>query len=148
MAKKKDDKNNERIKSLEEQLKRALADYQNLQKRTEEEKKQVIKFGNTLLIVKFLEILDHLEAAQKNLNDQGLELVIRRFKELLASENIKEIESEGASFDPNFHEAVAIVEGEEDGQITEVMQPGYFLDDKVIRPSRVKVIKKKVGAQE
>ncbi len=126
---------------LEGQLKRALADYANLKKRSEEERHAVVKFANTVLVVKFLDILDNLEAAQKNLNDQGLELVIKKFKDLLTSENIKEIEAENKKFDPNLHEAIAVVEGEENDKITEVLQKGYSLEGKVLRPARVQVTK-------
>src|SRR3990167_8508466 len=87
-----------KVAELEAQLKRALADYANLRKRSEEEKHSVVKFANTVLIIKFLEILDSLETAQKNLNDQGLELVIKKFKDVLASENIKEIEAQDKKF--------------------------------------------------
>ncbi len=142
MAKGKHDKAAEKIKNLEDQLKRALADYQNLQKRTEEEKKQIVRFANTVLIVKFLEILDHLEEAQKSLQDQGLELIIRRFKEILLAENITEIGSEGENFDPSLHEAIAVVDGPDQDKIAEVLQRGYKIEDKVIRPARVKVAKK------
>lgn len=141
MTKEKKDKANEKIKQLEDQLKRALADYANLKKRAEEERQTVVKFANTVLIVKFLEILDNLETAQKNLNDQGLELIIKKFKDTLASENIKEIEAENKLFDPNLHEAISLVDGEEDNQIVEILQKGYELDGKVLRPARVKVTK-------
>ena len=128
-----------KVEELAAQLKRALADYDNLKKRTEEEKQAVVKFANTILIVKFLEILDNLETAQKNLGDQGLGLIVKKFKDVLASENIKEIDTRGKKFDPNLHEAVATADGEAEDQIAEVLQKGYSLDDKVLRPARVKV---------
>lgn len=125
--------------ALEAQLKRALADYANLQKRTEEEKKAVVKFGNVVLIVKFLDILDHLEEAQKTINSDGLELVIKKFKDILTAEGVSEVPTEGLTFDPNQHEGIAVVAGEKEGEIAEVLQKGYMLGDKVLRPSRVKV---------
>lgn len=143
MAKKekKQSEKDTKVEELEAQLKRALADYDNLKKRSEEERKSVVKFANTVLIVKFLDILDHLETAQKNLNDQGLELVIKKFRDLLVSENIKEISAEGKGFDPNLHEAIAVVDGNHDNEIVEVLQKGYEIDGKVLRPARVKVTK-------
>ena len=140
MAKERKAKDSKAVE-LEEQLKRALADYDNLKKRSEEERHAVVKFANTVLVVKFLEILDNLEAAQKNLNDQGLELVIKKFRDVLASENIKEIEAQDKKFDPNQHEAISVVAGEEDERITEVLQKGYELEGKILRPARVKVTK-------
>ena len=99
MVKEKKHSEKDKTKALEEQLKRALADYANLKKRTEEEKTSVVRFANTVLIVKFLDILDNLETAQKNLNDQGLELVIKKFQDALKSEKIEEIKAlEGRSF--------------------------------------------------
>lgn len=130
-----------KVIELEAQLKRALADYDNLKKRTEDEKHSVVKFANTVLIVKFLDILDHLETAQKNLNDAGLALVIKKFKDLLASEKIKELEAEGKDFDPNLHEALSVVDGDKDNEIVEVLQKGYEIDGKILRPARVKVTK-------
>src|SRR3989344_5225093 len=101
-------KETKKIEDLEHQLMRALADYANLQRRLEEEKKAVTKFANTVLLVKFLDILDNLEAAQKTINSEGLELVIRKFRDVLASENVEEISAEGVNFDPNLHEGIGM----------------------------------------
>ena len=135
-------KETKKIEDLEHQLMRALADYANLQRRLEEEKKAVTKFANTVLLVKFLDILDNLETAQKTIQSEGLELVIRKFKELLISENVEEIPAEGASFDPNLHEGIGMIEGEKDGEIGEVVQNGYQIEGRVIRPARVRVTQK------
>lgn len=142
MTKEKKDKTSDKIVQLEEQLKRALADYANLKKRTEEERAAVVKFANSVLTVKFLEILDSLETAQKNLKDPGLDLVIKKFKDTLVSENIKEIAAQDQNFDPNLHEAISTVDGDKEGQIVEVLQKGYELDGKILRPARVKVVGK------
>jgi molecular chaperone GrpE len=141
MKKEKKTEISSREKELESQLKRALADYDNLKKRQEEEKHAVVKFANAVLMVKFLEVLDALETAQKNLNDAGLELVIKKFRDLLASENIKEIGGVGQDFDPNLHEAISVVEGEQDNKVLEVLQKGYHLDGKILRPAHVMVTK-------
>ncbi len=132
-------KENDKVVELEAQLKRALADYANLQKRTEEEKKAVIKFANVVLTVKFLDILDHLEEAQKTIKSDGLELVIKKFKDTLAAEGISEIPTQSVAFDPAKHEGIATVVGERSGEIAEVLQKGYEIDGKVIRPARVRV---------
>jgi molecular chaperone GrpE len=142
MTKEKKDRTEQKVKQLEDQLKRALADYDNLKKRAEEERHNLVKFANTVLIVKFLDVLDILEEAQKNLNDPGLELVIRKFKEILASENIEEIEAKDKDFDPNHHEAVSVIDGETNNQVVEVLQKGYQIAGRVIRPARVKVTRK------
>ena len=87
-------------------------------------------------------VFDSLEQAGKHLENEGLNLSIRKFKEALESEAIREISSEGKKFDPNFHEAIDVVEGKEDGRIVAVLQKGYTLNDKVLRPAKVKVSKK------
>ncbi len=131
----------EEVENIKNQLKRALADYSNLQKRFEEEKKYIIKYANANLLLKLVSVLDSLEEAKKHLQNEGLDLSIKKYKETLHTEGINEIDSEGKKFDPNFHEAVEVVEGKEDGKIVEVLQKGYTLDDKVLRPAKVKVSK-------
>ena len=132
----------EELENVKNQLKRALADYSNLQKRFEEEKKYIVQYANATLLLKLVGVFDSLEQAGKHLENEGLNLSIRKFKETLESEAIREISSEGKEFDPNFHEAVDVVEGKEDGKIVEVLQKGYTLNDKVLRPAKVKVSKK------
>ncbi|MDP2671868.1 MAG: nucleotide exchange factor GrpE [bacterium] len=126
---------------LKKQLQRALADYANLARRSEEEKQLVVKFANVVLIAKFLEVLDSLEAAQKVIQSEGLELVIQKLRTIFASEAVKEVEL-GEEFDPAKAEAVESVAGEEDGKILEVVEKGYELNGKLIRPARVRVSKK------
>ncbi|OGY30441.1 MAG: nucleotide exchange factor GrpE [Candidatus Woykebacteria bacterium RIFCSPHIGHO2_12_FULL_45_10] len=142
MAKEKVDKEKEELRT---QLARALADYANLSRRVEEEKKTVIKFANVVLVAKFLEVLDALEAAQKIIQSEGLAFVIEKFRAVIASEGIKEIPTLGQKFDPHKHEAIDTTAGNEDGKIGEVIEKGYELDGKVIRPVRVKVTKKSQG---
>ena len=132
----------EEIENIKNQLKRALADYSNLQRRFEEEKKYIIQYANATLLLKLVGVFDSVEQAGKHLENEGLNLSIRKFKEALESEAIREISSEGKKFDPNFHEAIDVVEGKEDGRIVAVLQKGYTLNDKVLRPAKVKVSKK------
>lgn len=147
MAKDKN-KENKEIEELRGQLQRALADYANLNRRVEEEKKAVVKFANVILVAKFLEVLDALESAQKVITSEGLEFVIQKFKAILASEGIKEISAEGANFDPNLHEAIDTVVGDQDGKVMEVLEKGYEMEGKVIRPARVRVSKKVEGEKK
>lgn len=142
MNKKKITKKNNNHQELEDRLKRTLADYQNLERRIEEERKMLSRLSSVLLIEKFLPVLENLENAQKHLNDQGLELVIKQFKEVLASEGVEEIEAENKQFDPKYHEAIEAEPGEVDNQITKVLTKGYKIEDKVIKPARVVVTRK------
>ncbi len=137
----------ERHEELENQLRRALADYQNLERRVEEERRLLGQLSSALLIEKFLPVLDHLESAQKHLNDEGLEIVIKQFKDILSSEGVTEVESEGAAFDPHQHEAVETVEGEGDGRVVKVLRKGYKINDKVLRPAQVSVSQKLAPSQ-
>lgn len=135
---KKDNKHEE----LENQLKRTLADYQNLERRIDEERKLLGKLSAALLIEKLLPVLDNLENAQKHLNDPGLEMVIKQFRETLESEGVEEIAAEGQQFDPTLHDAIEAEPGDEDDRIVKVAQKGYKIEDKVIRPARVIVSKR------
>lgn len=135
------DQNNKREEELEMQLKRTMADYQNLERRIEAERKLLGELSTIVLIEKFLPILDNLESAQKHLNDEGLALVIKQFNDILASEGVVEIESEGKTYDPNMHEAIETVEGDQDDKIMKVLSKGYKMGDRVIRAAKVSVVK-------
>lgn len=131
-----------RSKELEEQLKRALADYQNLERRVEEERRLLARLSSAILIEKFLPVLDSLENAQKHLNDEGLEIVIKQFKDVLTAESVEEIVAVGEQFDPNLHEATDVVEGENDNTVAKVLRKGYKMNSKVLRPAQVSVERK------
>lgn len=148
-------KTNQKIKELEEKLaemtnnwKRALADYQNLEKRQAQERESLQTVLSAGIILKFLPILDNLERASLHIKDDGLLLVLRQFREVLASQGVREIELKDARFDPQFCEAVGVVEGKEEGKIAQVVEKGYQLNGKVIRTTKVKVFKKEVGEEE
>lgn len=152
MKKKKPDEKTQhsdlRHQELEEQLKRALADYQNLERRVTEEKRLLSELYSAIIIEKFLPILDNLENAQKHLNDQGLAMVISQFNDVLIAEGVEEIKAEGQNFDPRIHEAVETIESEEDGKVAKVVSKGYKINDKVIRPVKVAVGKVNAKAQD
>ncbi|OGY21299.1 MAG: nucleotide exchange factor GrpE [Candidatus Woykebacteria bacterium GWB1_45_5] len=140
-------KEKEKIQHLEHQLKRALADYANLQKRVEAEREQTIRFGERTLLTKFLPVLDTLETVNKIAGKdssnvrKGLELVLEQFKKILKEEGVEEIEAAG-HFDPRVHEAVEIVAGKKDNKIVEVVGKGFQIGERVLRPAKVKVAKK------
>ena len=129
----------EKTQELENQLKRALADYQNLERRVEEERRLLSQLSSAILIEKFLPVLDNLESAQSHLNDQGLDIVIKQFKQILDYENVTEIEATGQTFDPNLHEAAEVQAGENNNTVVKVLTKGYKLNDRVLRPARVVV---------
>lgn len=145
---------------LENQLKRAVADYHNLEKRVAEGRSELTRWGTGELLVKLLPVLDHLERALVGASEQerqsgwfrGVELAIKQFNDVLKSEGLEEIAADPDSietdrqFDPNLHEAVDTREGE-DNKILEVIRRGYTLNGKILRPAQVIVGKKEKGEQ-
>ncbi len=125
----------DKVAELENGWKRALADYTNLQKRTDEEKKQIFDFANEILILKLLPILDNFGKLEEHTNDQGLLLTIKEFKGVLEGSGLEEIKTEG-DFNPNEMEAIEMSEGEKN-KVIKVTQKGYKLNGKLIRPARV-----------
>jgi len=124
--------------SLENQLKRALADYQNLKKRFEKEKSDFAQFANAALLDKFLAVLDDLERAQKHLKNDGLSLAIEQFKSVLKTEGVAELDLLNKLFDPQSADCVEITSGPQN-HIVGIIQKGYSLHGQVLRPAKVKV---------
>ncbi len=128
---------------------RTLAEYDNFRKRTIKEKEQLVGDTKIFVVSSLLPLLDNLERAEQaaeNESDEnplksGVQMIIRSMKEEFEKLGVKEIEAQGAAFDPNVHNAVMHVEDENFGENTvcEVFQKGYTVGDKVIRPSMVKV---------
>lgn len=144
--KKNDNKNikNEEIKNIENQLKRALADYQNLEKRIVVEKSVWIKIANKDLLLKLLPGLDSLILAEQHTKDEGVKLSIKHFLDILEQVGVKKIETVGKDFNPNFMEAVSTIEGE-DGKVIEEVRQGYVLFDTILRPAQVVVGKSAIS---
>lgn len=128
----------EQIKEFENGWKRALADYQNLKKRVEDNSKEIVLHANERLMEKLTHVLAHLENLEKYLNDEGFRLTLNEFKFILQGEGLKELNPEGEDFNPDFMEAIMPSPGEKN-KVVEVMQKGYMINDKLIRPARVKV---------
>ncbi len=132
---------NKEVEQLKNQLARALADYDNLRKRTEAEKSIWTKFAKQEILVKLLPAVDALESAQNHLKDKGLELALGEIKNVFSDEGIVEIDAK-EEFDPNLHEAIEIVPGGKKNTIAQVLIKGYkFNDGEVIRHAKVKVYK-------
>lgn len=118
---------------------RALADYQNLEKQTQVWKDSYSAYATQGIIRNLLEVLDDLEKAQEHIKDEGLQLVINKLKIYLKAEGLLELELLGKEFDPNEAEVVSTKPGEKNNVIVEVLQKGYRLKDKIIRPAKVVV---------
>src|SRR3990167_5245097 len=104
---KKHEESKEQLENLENQLKRALADYQNLEKRIASEKSEWIKISNKDLLLRLLPGLDSLLLAQKHTQDEGVKVSIKHFLDVLELEGVKRIETIGKDFDPKIMEAVS-----------------------------------------
>ena len=150
------------MNDLKDQLLRSLAENENLRKRTAKEIEQIKKYGHISLLRDFLNVVDNMEravksstsekqseASVKNLID-GIEIVLKEMKSLLDKNQIKKIEPLHEKFDYNFHQAMfeAPSSDYEEGLIIEVIQPGYVLHDRLIRPAMVGVSKGKMVEKE
>jgi len=121
---------------------RALADYQNFEKRVREEQETVRVKGKQEIFIQLLSILDSLEKAEVFIKDVGLKQVKDSFCQLLRDEQIEEINLLGKEFDPRLAEAVDVVVGERDNIVVEVLRKGYRFGGKILRVAQVKVSKK------
>lgn len=129
------------IDELNNNWKRALADYQNLERRARNEKEEFAKYAKSSLVTKLLPVVDSLEKAQVHLKDQALSISVKTLKSILGAEGLEEIDVLGKHFDPYSMQAIDVVYGKDEGKVVEVFQKGYRLFNKVIRPAQVKVTK-------
>ncbi|RLC32723.1 nucleotide exchange factor GrpE [Candidatus Woesebacteria bacterium] len=146
MKKQKTTKTNEKeLEKANNQLARALADYDNLRKRIERERGGFEKVASARFAIKMLTVFDMIEEAQRHLKDSGIALTLEEFKKILKEEGIEKIEAgQGDKFDEEICEAVEVVKNGKDGKIVEVLLTGWkFSDGPVIRPIKVKVSKGK-----
>jgi molecular chaperone GrpE len=133
---KKNEESKQKQENLENQLKRAVADYQNLEKRVAAEKSDWIKLSNKDLLLRLLPGLDSLILAEKHTKDEGVKIAIDHFLGTLKSEGIEKIDTIGQDFSPHLMEAVSVTEGE-DGKVVEEVKAGYTLNGEVLRPAQV-----------
>jgi len=145
----------ERNKSEEylDNWRRAAADFSNYKKRAEKDSAEMSKYLNAVLIQRLLPVLDDLDRAGQTIPDNlrgltwidGVMLIARKMQMIMEAEGLKTIEALNKPFDPNLHEAVIHEETDqhEDGMVIAELQKGYKLNDRVLRPTMVKVAKKK-----
>lgn len=139
---------NAKIEELKDKYLRSVAEFDNYRKRTLKEKADLILNGGEKTITAILPVLDDFERALTDKNEdpkairEGFELILKKFKKTLITLGVKKIETEGKDFDTEFHEAIAMVPGMGDdkkGKIIDCVEPGYTLNDKVIRHAKVAV---------
>jgi molecular chaperone GrpE len=130
---------------------RARAEFANYRKRIERERADERAYITGEIILRFLNALDDLERALKEIPEdpeiaswaKGIDLIYRKLKAILDTEGVEVIPAEGEIFDPNFHEAISQEESEDhkEGEILEVIQQGYKIGDRVLRPALVRIAK-------
>lgn len=143
---KKKDKASEEDETWNEKYTRLMADFQNFRKRTDKEKADVYSYANEKIMTDLLAVLDNFERAldsecKDEAYAEGMKMIFKQLTDILTASGLEEIEAVGQDFDPNFHHAV-LTDNNDDfdsGKVTEVLQKGYKLNGKVIRPSMVKV---------
>jgi len=142
----KDQKNEDQLNIWKERYLRALADYQNLEKRVQATREDDLKYAGQTLILKMLPVLDILEKAQQTIKDKGLEIALNQFRLVLENESVKKIDVLGKKFDPELMECIEITDvnsKEQNNCVLEELRSGYKMLEKVIRVAHVKVGKKK-----
>jgi molecular chaperone GrpE len=125
---------------------RLQADFDNYRKRTERDNAEFRKYACSSIVTDLLTVVDDLDRALGYVKEEsdfvtGIRGVRSNLMKVLEANGLKEIPADG-DFDPNYHEALCTVEGDEDDKVAEVFQKGYTLNGKVIRYSKVKVTKK------
>ncbi|HBA60067.1 MAG TPA: nucleotide exchange factor GrpE [Elusimicrobia bacterium] len=152
------EKPGKRAEDYYDQLLRLQADFENYRKRVEKEKPELIKWGKAEMLLKLLPLYDLLLAAHLHLNAaaddgangdvlKGLEMIFKEFTKLFEAEGIRPMETTGKPYDPMACDILGVVEGtdENDGLVVEELQKGFYLGDKILRPARVKIAKKKAA---
>ncbi len=140
----------EQIDQLKDQLLRQMAEFDNFRKRTLKEKSELILNGGQKVLESLLPVLDDLERAEANIEKsdeiqtlkEGVHLILNKLTKALSAHGLKKMETAGAPFDTDFHEAIALVPAQDDSQknhIIDCVQPGYMLNEKVLRHAKVVV---------
>lgn len=138
----------QKLEAAESKYKRALADYQNLEKRVADGRHEMAAWAGAEVIKRILPVMDHFDKALSGVSEEeaksgwfkGVKMSVLQLQQVMQSEGLEQIETDG-QFDPTLHEAVDTKEGK-DGQILEVVEKGWKLNGKIVKPARVVVGKK------
>jgi len=140
----------EKLAEMQDKYIRLSAEFDNYRKRTLREKMDMSKYAGENLLLKIIPIMDDFERALNHMDyttdcaamKEGIDLIYGKFSEFLKQSGVKEIESLNSSFNVDLHEAVAkvpAIEEDKKGKVIDVIQKGYYLQDKVLRFSKVVV---------
>ena len=142
------EKAEEEIAQLKDKYLRQVAEFDNYRKRTLKEKTELILNGGQKVLEALLPIMDDLDRAADNISKsdnvdtlkEGVDLIISKLTKTLTDQGLKRMETIGKEFDTDFHEAVALIPAQSEEQknhVIDCVQPGYLLNDKVIRHAKV-----------
>lgn len=139
-------KTNEEFDAMKNQLARAMADYSNLQKRTDEERGTMFKLASMSFMTKILPIIDNLKQAQNHVKDSGIAMIIGQLENLAKEEGFEEIKTNiGDEFSEQTMEVTEVLETQdekENNKISDIVVSGWkYSDGTIIRHARVKVFK-------
>ena len=143
------EKEKQKIQDYEEKIKHVLADYQNLNKKTQSDIEKGVNTKIDEFMLDFLNIYDDFIRAKQvftesKINTEGLDSILKNMNSLLVKYNVTSIGALGEIFDPNFHEAISIITDSDldDNTITKELRKGYISHKRVIRPTLVEISKK------
>ena len=135
-----------------DQLVRLRAEFENFRKRAEREKQTHLQWGKEDILLKQISLLDILQQACRSIETatdvksiaQGMNMIMSEFERMLVAEGVQKIEALNAKFDPALHDAMGKIENDDvdEGTVLEVLQNGYQLAGRTIRPAKVKVSSK------
>lgn len=141
-----------KVKDSLDQILRLRAEFENTKKRLERDKMEAIKYANEELLSEILPVVDNIDRALASISEghdpekvkKGLKIAQDELHKVLEEHGVEIVKSVGQDFDPNLHEAVAVLETNdtEDGKVVDEIQRGYLLNGRLIRPSRVRIAKK------
>lgn len=140
----------EELSEMKDKYLRKVAEFDNFRKRSIRERSELIKTASEHLVVSLLEVMDDIERAQAQMEKsddlaslkQGVTLIFDKFKNTLTAKGLTRMEAIGEVFDPELHEAVANIpapDKKSKGKIVDETQPGYYLNEKIIRHAKVVV---------
>lgn len=143
------------LAEMEDRLLRVSAEFENYKKRRQRDTQDLLKYGHEAMVRELLPVLDSFERAilsSEGTRDydafhDGILMIFQQFQEILNRTGVERISPEGEPFDPNWHEAVGVCEHDElePEHVAVVIEPGYRLHDRVIRPAKVMVVRPGVG---
>lgn len=141
---------NEEVALLNEKYLRAYAEMDNMRKRMERERQEILKYGKSSLLKDFLSVYDSIEKgilmgreshSKKKDFIQGLEMIEKLFLEVLKRHSVEPIKTTGVAFDPHYHEAMLEIDRDDmkPGMIVEEFEKGFKIHDRILRPAKVSV---------